>query len=116
MKRGMRDNWPIIVDRDDTRVLSRNYSRTVARGRIQFGVASTLAGGKKKREVKREQQGGRVLKGLWGADERSNRGLVSLDFSDSQIRILQPQDSLELPDLFNVHANASWLHGGIAGD
>lgn len=39
-----RDNWPIIVDRDDTRVLSQNYSRTVARGRIQFGAASTLGG------------------------------------------------------------------------
>lgn len=63
MRRGMRDNWPIIVDRDDTRVLSQNYSRTVARGRIQFGVASTLT--EKKREMKREQQEGRMLKELW---------------------------------------------------
>jgi len=46
MKRGTRDNWPIIVDRDDTRMLSQNYSRTVARGRIQFGPASTLTGKK----------------------------------------------------------------------
>lgn len=48
MGRGMRDNWPIIVDRDDTRVLSQNYSRIVARGRIQFGVASTLTGKKER--------------------------------------------------------------------
>lgn len=61
MQRGMRDNWPIIVDRDDTRVLSQNYSRTVARGWIQFGAASTLTG---KKETKRERREGRTLKGL----------------------------------------------------
>jgi len=52
MRRGMRDNWPIIVD---TRVLSQNYSRTVARDRIQFSVASTLTG--KKRDETRTQEG-----------------------------------------------------------
>lgn len=62
MERGMRDNWPIIVDRDDTRVLSQNYSRTVARGWIQFGAASTLTG--KKRDETRERREGRTLKGL----------------------------------------------------
>jgi len=66
MERGTRDNWPIIVDRDDTRALSQNYSRTVARGRIQFGAASTLTGKKEKKEAKRERREGRTLKGLQG--------------------------------------------------
>jgi len=66
IKRGIRDNWPIIVDRDDTRMLSQNYSRTVARGRIQFGPASTLTEKKKKNPegTKRERRRECTLKGL----------------------------------------------------
>lgn len=117
----MRDNWPIIVDRDDTRVLSQNYSRTVARGRIQFGVASTLTGKKKRDETgtARRTNAERAVE----EDERFNRGWsLSLGFSDSQIRILQPcwlVDGSALRSLettYLTYASASWFHRRIVGD
>lgn len=108
MERGMRDNWPIIVDRDDTRVLSRNYSRTVARGRIQFGIASTLTG--KKRD---ETRTGRMLKELWrrmGDPSQQRAWSLSWFFGfadpDSAAALLVDGSALgaQIPgnDLFNV--------------
>lgn len=87
MGRGMRDNRPIIVDRDDTWALSQNYSRTVTRGRIQFGVASTLTGKKERWNENSTKDG--CWKGCGGGWEIQPRPGFSLGFSDSQIRILQ---------------------------
>jgi len=114
MERGMRDNWPIIVDRDDTRVLSRNYSRTVAQGRIQFGVASTLAG------KKRDEMRTTARRTDAEEDERSNRSLLFLLVfqirGTASCMLVDGNAHRSLEMTYLMHANASWFHRRIVGD
>lgn len=46
----------LLTETTRARMLSQNYSRTVARGRIQFGAASTHAREKKKRGTGKESK------------------------------------------------------------
>lgn len=113
MGRGMRDNRPIIVDRDDTWVLSQNYSRTVTRGRIQFGVASTLTG--KKRDETKIARGSGAERAV--EEEPTEAWFLSWFFEFADPCCWGDGNALRsLETTYLTYANASWFHRGIAGD